>query len=232
MIIGISQPTFIPWYGYFGLIEYVDEFIFLDHVQFDRRSWQQRNYIKIKNEKKLLTIPTIKENRDNQKILDVKIDHNSNFTSKFIKTIQHSYNKSKFYNDYSKKIFDIFLKKEKNLLKLNVELINYFCEILNIKTKMSFSSNLNIFTKKQELIKDICKLKRCTKYVSTAGAKNYLNIDEFMKAGIELKFFHLNDFKYSQLGTKFIPKLSIMDLVFNEGPKSSEYIKANFSFEK
>ena len=57
-------------------------------------------------------------------------------------------------------------------------------------------------------------------------------IDEFMKAGIELKFFHLNDFKYSQLGTKFIPKLSIMDLVFNEGPKSSEYIKANFSFEK
>ena len=71
MIIGISQPTFIPWYGYFGLIEYVDEFIFLDHVQFDRRSWQQRNYIKIKNEKKLLTIPTIKENRDNQKILDV-----------------------------------------------------------------------------------------------------------------------------------------------------------------
>ena len=174
MIIGISQPTFIPWYGYFGLIEYVDEFIFLDHVQFDRRSWQQRNYIKIKNEKKLLTIPTIKENRDNQKILDVKIDHNSNFTSSLLKPSSTVIINRNFIMIIQKKFLIFFLKKK----------------------------------------------------------KNYLNIDEFMKAGIELKFFHLNDFKYSQLGTKFIPKLSIMDLVFNEGPKSSEYIKANFSFEK
>ena len=96
-----------------------------------------------------------------------------------------------------------------------------YCDIADLKQIKKFSKSKIVkgFTTNPSLIRK-------------AGAKNYLNIDEFMKAGIELKFFHLNDFKYSQLGTKFIPKLSIMDLVFNEGPKSSEYIKANFSFEK
>jgi len=65
MRIGISQPTFIPWYGYFGLLDYVDEFIFLTDVQFEARSWQQRNYIKFNDEKIFLTVPVLKKKKNN-----------------------------------------------------------------------------------------------------------------------------------------------------------------------
>ena len=63
MRLAISQPTFIPWYGYFGLVDYVDEFVFLNDVQFEVRSWQQRNYIKCNNEKKFLTVPVLKKKK-------------------------------------------------------------------------------------------------------------------------------------------------------------------------
>ena len=62
----IMQPTFIPWAGYFGLIKLVDQFVFLDDVQFDRRSWQQRNKIFENDKASFVTVPIIK------KILDIK----------------------------------------------------------------------------------------------------------------------------------------------------------------
>ena len=77
MKIGIMQPTFVPWAGYFGLIKFVDKFVFLDDVQFDSRSWQQRNKIYNNNSSTWLTVPVVKKNLQNQKIFDVKIDLSS-----------------------------------------------------------------------------------------------------------------------------------------------------------
>ena len=68
MKVAISQPTFVPWQGYFALIDYVDEFVFLDNVQFEKRSWQQRNYIKVNDAKKIFTIPVDSKNKSKQKI--------------------------------------------------------------------------------------------------------------------------------------------------------------------
>lgn len=73
MKIGISQPTFIPWYGYFGLLDYVDEFVLLTDVQFEPRSWQQRNLIKVNNEKKFLTVPVLKKKKVNKKYMKLKL---------------------------------------------------------------------------------------------------------------------------------------------------------------
>ena len=73
MRIGISQPTFIPWYGYFGLLDYVDEFIFLTDVQFEARSWQQRNYIKFNDEKIFLTVPVLKKKKIIKKFMKLKL---------------------------------------------------------------------------------------------------------------------------------------------------------------
>ena len=79
MKLAISQPTFLPWCGYIGLIDYVDKFIFLDDVQFDKRSWQQRNYIKLDNDKHLITVPIKSKNKRFQKINEAEIDHDINF---------------------------------------------------------------------------------------------------------------------------------------------------------
>ena len=87
MIIGISQPTFLPWSGYFGLIDYVNQFIFLDDVQFDKRSWQQRNYIYLDNKNYLLTLPVISKGKFYQKIKDVKINRNEDKKKFYKKSI-------------------------------------------------------------------------------------------------------------------------------------------------
>ena len=75
MILGISQPTFLPWVGYFGLLDFVDEFVFLDDVQFNKRSWQQRNWLIIGKKEKLLTIPVISKSKFHQLLNEAEIDY-------------------------------------------------------------------------------------------------------------------------------------------------------------
>jgi len=229
MIIGISQPTFIPWYGYFGLIEYVDEFIFLDHVQFDRRSWQQRNYIKIKDEKRLLTVPVYSKGKFYQKINDVIINKENNYLNNHIKTIEHSYGKSKYFNLYSKDIFDIYKTNNDKLYDLNINLIKYFCKILEINAKFHLSSSYMKKDKNQDLILELCKQHKAQQYISTLGSKEYLkNIAEFEKNRIKVNFFEFRNFEYKQQGKKFIEKLSFLDLIFNLGADSIDYFRSNF----
>ena len=114
-------------------------------------------------------------------------------------------------------------------MDLNINFIKYFCNILNINTKITNSIDLEIESKKEFLIKEICKIKKCDEYVSTIGAKEYLGDKLFFdQTSIKIKYFTINDFFYNQIGDKFIEKLSILDIVFNEGPNTLNIIKKNF----
>lgn len=229
MIIGISQPTFLPWCGYIALIDHVDEFIFLDDVQFEKRSWHQRNYIKLQNKKYLLTVPVFSKNKRFQKINETKINYNDDFIKKHINSISHAYSKSEYFEKYSKDIFEIYNQKEEMIINLNLKLIKYFCEVLQIKTKIDFSSNLEIINKNEELILEICKKKNCVNYISTIGSKKYIqNGKFFFENDIKLNFFNFKYSKYNQIGQNFIENLSILDLLFNLGEDSIKYLRSNF----
>jgi hypothetical protein len=229
MKIAISQPTFLPWYGYFGLLDYVDEFIFLTDVQFEPRSWQQRNYIKLNNDKIFLTVPVLKKKKYEQKIFEVQINSEDNYIQKFIKTIEQSYRKSPYYKNYSNDIFDIILKNNESLIDLNINFIKYFCNILSINTKITNSTDLGLKNKKEDLIKEMCKIKKCNEYISTIGAKEYLGSKSFFEdTTIKIKYFTIDNFFYKQIGDKFIENLSILDVIFNEGPNTLNIIRKKF----
>ena len=220
MKLAISQPTFLPWCGYIGLIDYVDKFIFLDDVQFDKRSWQQRNYIKLDNDKHLITVPIKSKNKRFQKINEAEIDHDINFIDQHKKKIFYSYSKSKFYDKYYKDIFKIYDKKHRKILDFNLDFITYFCKCLNIQTKFEFSSNIKTKQKKKE-------------YISTLGGKSYLdNEKKFKDSGIDLYFYDYKNIAYNQLGEKFVKNLSFLDLLFNHGIDSKRLIKKNFFLTK
>ena len=93
MRVAIMQPTYLPWIGYFGLINSVDLFVFLNSVQFDKRSWQQRNKIKSPKGSLYLTVPVLSKGFSKQIIKDVKIEQNQEFYKKHINSIKHNYNK-------------------------------------------------------------------------------------------------------------------------------------------
>jgi len=231
MKIAISQPTFLPWQGYFALIDYVDEFIFLDNVQFDKRSWQQRNYIKLENKKKIFTIPVISKNKLDQKINEVKIDYNNFKVEKFLMLIKHSYKKSSYFELYYEKIQKILSKNHLYLSKINQDLIIDICSMFNIKTKFYNTSSMLLSNelKKTDLLSEICKMKKCTQYISTYGASSYMGgMSKFPGTNIKINYFEYENKMYNQIGDQFIPNLSILDLLFNEGPHSLEIIRDNF----
>lgn len=231
MKIAISQPTFLPWQGYFALINYVDEFIFLDDIQFEKRSWQQRNKIKYIGNELLLTVPVITKNKYNQKINEVLIDQNSNYIDKHLKTIKLAYSKTKFFELYFPKISDIYNKKFKKLIDLNKNLIDFFLTELNIIKKISFSSDLRLSENKHFLIDKICKLKKCTTYISTKGSQEYLNLINKKDITYKIKYFDFKNELYQQTTGSFIKFLSIVDLLFNKGTDSKLYLEKNFFIE-
>jgi len=231
MKIAISQPTFFPWQGYFSLINYVDEFVFLDDVQFEKRSWQQRNKIKYMGKELLLTVPVITKNKYNQKINEVLIDQNSNYIDKHLKTIKLAYSKTKYFELYFPKILDIYNKNFKKLIYFNKNLINFFLIELNIIKKISFSSDLKLSENKHFLIDKICKLKKCTTYISTKGSQEYLNLINNKNISYKIKYFDFKNEAYQQTSGEFIKYLSIVDLIFNQGINAKAYLEKNFFIE-
>ena len=232
MLLGISQPVFMPWIGYFALLNYLDKIIFLDDVQFDKRSWQQRNNIKINNKKHLITIPVKTKNKFHQKICDVEILYDKSL-EEIKKKILYTYKNANYFKNYSKDLFNILDKKHNYLFELNIELIQFFLRALDLKVDIDFSSKYKIDLKKEKLIFELCKLNKCKKYISTVGSKNYLNGYEVIpNTNIQISFFEYKDIKYNQLGDGFIPKLSILDLLFNEGENSINVIQKGFKILK
>ena len=176
MKVSILQPSFLPWLGYFRIIQKSDIVVFLDDVQFDKRSWQQKNMIKTANGPLSLTIPVLSKNKFDQKINQVLIDYKSNFIKKHLTTIEQNYKKTQYFNLYFNLIEKIYNQKPKHLLDLNVKFILFFIEtIFKVKKKYYFSSDLNLKTKKSQLILDICIKLNSDHYICANGSKNYLD---------------------------------------------------------
>lgn len=228
MRIGITQPCFLPWPGYFWLISNVDEIVFLDNVQFDHRSWQHRNLIKLNEKKTFITIPVYQKNRSKEKINEKEVFYENKSINKIINRIQSAYKDTPYFEKYFDKFVNIFNKNEKYLLKLNLNLISFFMNEFNIKKKISFSSSLNLISKKEDLIFDICKIKKCNEYISTIGAKDYLNSKNFNN--IKINYFFLDKERYEK--NKFGSDIfSIVHYFFLYGPETMEKMNKFFKIE-
>jgi len=225
--IAIMQPTYLPWLGYFSLMDRVDTFVILDSVQFDKRSWQQRNRIKTPHGEHILTVPVLTKNRFYQKINEVEIVKDSNFVEDHIKAIQLNYAKAPFFNTYFKDLAALLRKDHHHLFDLNIDIIRWLKESFNIRTEIVSSSQLEPSGAKVELLVDICTKLDATGYLSPAGSKIYMNeSDLFALKNIKVEYQDYQPMVYTQLFGEFIPYLSAIDLLFNEGERSLAVIQA------
>lgn len=223
----ITQPTFLPYSGYFAALYGIDEIVFLDDVQFSKRSWQQRNIIRNINEPFYLTVPVKTKRKYDQKILNVEINNqNKNWNKKMIQSIEESYKKSRYFNEYFPKIKETLEKDYDKLLELNIKLFNLILNFLNLKVQIVFSSKMNNKEKKFNLIKEIYKKRDATYLLSTFGVKSYF---PDIPKNMNVIYYKYNDtnLKYKQMGSAFINNLSIIDLLFNEGINTERFLKKN-----
>ena len=223
------QPTVFPWIGYFDLIDYVDKFIFLDTVQFSRRSWQSRNKLKVNDQEYMFTIPTKKENsRDHTYIKDTQITYDHfDFTIRLYNLLIHNYKKASCFDTVMTEIEPIIMKKVDSLANYNINFIKHISLLLGFDTEFEKASSLkNITGFKADLILNICNHQSCKEYISPLGSKNYLNthIKDFSQKNILVKYQYYNHPQYKQLGNDFIPYLGVLDLLFNNGIENSKSI--------
>jgi hypothetical protein len=225
----IMQPTFLPWVGYFALMDSVDEFVFLDDVQFDKRSWQQRNRIKTANGPLWLTVPVRTKGLYHQLIKDVKIDlENRDFPHNHIRSIQHNYSKAPWFDTMSSTVLDILAGPHESLCDLNIALTLHIKEQLGIGTATCRSSAFGADTKKTGRLAEICQKLGAGLYVSPPGSRSYLDAELglFAGLGIEVRYFEYEHPVYRQQFAEFQSHMSALDLLFNEGPGSMNIIRS------
>jgi len=211
------QPTYLPWIGYFDLIEKADVFVFYDTVQFEKQSWQQRNYIRNKDGKLLLTVPLKSGSGLNRKINEVEIDSGKKTNKRHLKSIEMCYSKSRNFNEIFPVLSNIYSIPFNSLIDLNVALIKFGMEQLNITTPVIFSNQLNVQTKKVEALIEICEKLEADHYYSPVGARGYIEENNlFSVNNIRLTFQSFNHPVYQQINfPDFISHLSFIDYLFN-----------------
>jgi hypothetical protein len=220
------QPTYLPWTGYFALMDEVDRFVFLDDVQFDHRSWQHRNRIRAGDSFQWLTVPVLVKGRRDQRIDEVEIDGTRPWQRKHLQAIVHGYARAPWLSEHRPWLEQIYENPPARLRDLNRRIIEVFAHRLGIRTPTCYSSELDVGGSRVEHLIGICRALDASEYLSPLGSSEYIEDDNrFPGAGIELRYQHYEHPVYRQGFEGFISHLSALDLLLNEGPASRDVLR-------
>ena len=215
----VIQSNYLPWLGYFDIISRVNHFVFYDEMQYTKRDWRNRNYIKTPSGKSLISIPVITKGKYSQKISEVKV-LNQNWKVKHLKTFEVNYKKSKYFTE----IYDFLQSSFKKINTNNLSIINQLLIIeitkyLEINTKFHNSHDFLLEGDKNEKIINICNKLKVDRYLSGPFGKTYLSENMFLENNIEIEYIDYPEYKkYNQLwNDEFTSNLSIIDVLFNCG---------------
>ena len=221
--VAIVQSNYIPWRGYFDLIASADVFVIYDEVQYTKNDWRNRNLIKTATGLSWLTVPVRRESI-HQKINET-LTMSTGWERKHITALTLNYSKSPFFQTYKDEIFEIY-ENFTSLSNLNVNMIKKICEILMIGTKIIDSSDLCLSGDRNSKLIDACIKLNATTYISGPSASCYLDTAAFNLNNINVNWMDYSGYlEYPQRFGTFIGNVSILDLIFNIGPNSKNYLK-------
>ena len=226
MKLGIMQPYFFPYIGYWQLINAVDKFVLLDDVNFIMRGYINRNNILLNGKAHLFSVPLEKPSQ-NKLINEIRLNFSNKEKETFLKTITMAYKKAPYFNSIYPIIERIIKNSQNDLtqyIKFSIEEIKNY---LNIKTEIKLSSDIkkDNTLKAQDRILEINKNLRSNIYINAIGGQELYDTQEFKKNGIDLYFIKTKYFKYQQFKNEFVPNLSIIDvLMFNPIEKIKEIL--------
>lgn len=216
MKIAIMQPYLFPYLGYFQLLNYVDKFVILDDVNFTKGGWINRNRIIVNGEEFMFTVP-IKDVSQNKLINECEISYDEDWSSRLVKTFEHSYRNSDYFLEgirIAKAVFLLGINDLSEFLRNSITLIT---DYLEINTEMIISSSIynNKHLKAQSRIIDICKREGADEYVNLPGGDRLYKREDFSKENINLRFIITGDIIYNQDSNLFFPNMSVIDVLMN-----------------
>ncbi len=231
MIVSAHQPQYIPWIGYFDKIDKSDWFVFLDTVLYKVREYQNRNRIRIKGKWIWLTVPVKAKGHFHERIDRVEIDNERDWAQDHCKSLQSWYAHAPYFKEYFPFFADTYSRRWERLIDLNVHIIRYLLGVLKINTDIKFESEIGTTTMSTDRIIEICRKLQSDAYLSGSGGRQYLKEEKFAQAGIRLDYQEFKHPSYRQQFTEkggdFVPYMSVIDLLFNEGPASGGIISGS-----
>lgn len=224
--VAILQSNYIPWKGYFDLINTVDEFVLFDDTQYTKGDWRNRNIIKTKQGPQWLTIP-VKQEKQSQLINETKIS-DTRWARKHWTTLSQNYSKAKYFERYRDQLESLYLALTNEYLStINHRLITEVNKILSIGTRIRWSSEFDVLEGRTERLLSICEQCGASEYFSGPAAQSYFDIELAKRSNIKVNWLNYEDYpEYDQLHPPFDHRVSILDLIFNEGPNAKKFMKS------
>ena len=231
MKLGIMQPYFFPYLGYFSLIKHTERFVLLDCVQFSRHSWISRNRIlKLGSGWQYILVPRVKHSRDT-KIRDIRIKNALDWRNTIFRQLEHYKRRAPFYRDTIEVLKAAFNIETEGITRLNAHALKTVCDYIGVELNVNVFSEMHLSIDEvkapDEWSLSICKaLGNVDEYWNPEGGLEFYDRSKYYKAGIDIKFLSMNIQKYSQERPEFEAGLSIIDIMmFNKPEKINEMLE-------
>lgn len=216
MKLGIMQPYFLPYIGYFQLIAAVDKFVLYDNIKYTKKGWINRNRF-LQNGQDAMFSLSLKKDSDTLNVCerDLAADFDR---EKLLNQLKNAYRRAPYFGQTFPLIEQILRYPESNLFLFLHNSIVQICAYLGITTKIIVSSEVPIdhHLQAQDKVLALCEALDATTYVNAIGGVELYSKEAFQEKGIELKFIQSKPFDYMQFGDTFVPWLSFVDvMMFN-----------------
>ena len=216
MKLGIMQPYFMPYIGYFQLIAAVDVFIVYDNIKYTKKGWINRNRLLLNGSDAMFSLPLTKGS-DSLDIAQRELAADFD-PIKLLNQFKGAYGRAPHFDNSFPLLERIVHHEDVNLFRYIHNSVVQFCEYIGISTEIKISSEVptDHALKGQDRVLDLCKASGARTYINTVGGIELYANDDFHTQGIDLQFIKARSFEYEQFGKPFVPWLSIIDvLMFN-----------------
>lgn len=230
MKLAIMQPYWFPYIGYFQLLQAVDKFVFYDDVNFIKQGWINRNRIVVSQQDKLITIPLHKAS-SYQKIRYTNVAFDTKQKEQMIRTLYQAYAKAPYRSKIINLVEQSFDIKQTSISDFAASSIHQVINYLKLKSpEFVYSEKYgNSTLVGQERVLDICIKENCTTYINSIGGVKLYNREHFLSKGVNLRFLETTFQQYPQLSPRFIPGLSIIDILMMNSPDTARKMLTNYN---
>lgn len=231
MKIAIMQPYFVPYIGYFQLINAVDQFVIYDNIKYTKKGWINRNRILVDGKDEYITLPIRKDSDyldvDQRKLADSFVDDKN----KILRKLSQVYQKAPHYKMVYALMEQILEKPENNLFEFIYKSVVAICKFLDINTTLVVSSTIKVDheLKSQDRVIAICKALNATTYINPPGGVELYTKEAFKENNLALEFLQSDPIRYSQFKHEFVPSLSIIDVMMFNSPEEIKNFLVSFN---
>ncbi len=217
--LAIMQPYFLPYLGYYQLLNLVDKFVIYDDVNFISRGWINRNNLLMGAKAHLFTIPLLDASQ-NKLIHEVQVSPDPVWRKKLLKTIDQAYRKASYYEPVFPLIESVVNNQSESVADYCLQALTKTARYMNIDTKIVRTSRIyeNTDLKSQNRILSICQKEGADQYINPIGGQDLYDKTLFKNEGIALNFIQTTPWAYPQFKNEFVPWLSILDVMMFNSP--------------